>query len=73
MRMNQSEARPLVLSLFREWAEANGHSLPINNDVAIEGYRWIAKEQREALEFLSGADKSVLIRIWLLKAGLMKP
>ena len=70
--MMQEEAEPIVLRLFREWAKANGKTLPITTaDAGIEGFLWIQNEHPEALAFRSTADKWQVVHIWLRRANLV--
>jgi hypothetical protein len=70
--MTQDQAKPIILRLIREWAEANGKRLPITTaDAGIAGFYWIQKEHPEALAFRSAADKWQVVHIWLREANLV--
>jgi hypothetical protein len=70
--VKQSEAKPTVLRLFREWAEANGKSIP---HTAAEGgfvfFTWLRANHPEALDFRATGDPWQTVHIWLRKAGLV--
>lgn len=70
--MKQAEAKQQVVRLFREWAAANGKSIP---HTAAEGgfmfYGWLRTNHPEALEFRATGDKWQTVHIWLREAGLV--
>ncbi len=70
--MTQGQAKPTVLRLFREWAEANGKRLPITtSDAGIIGFYWMGKEHPVALAVRSAADNWQVVHIWLREANLV--
>jgi len=70
--MKQRDAKAMVLARFREWAAANGKSIPYT---APEGghvfYNWLRKNHAEALEFRATGNPWQTVHGWLLQSKMV--
>ena len=70
--MKKEAARRLVLGLFRDWAAANGQSVPYREiDGGLRFYTWLENHRADALAFRDHGDKWQTVHGWLLRAGLV--